>query len=101
MAQVLPKEVVRWAGTRWFCCEFAVSSQAGTNPGMARRRRMASVRPGQSFKGRQFTAEVILWAVRWYLLFPISFSDLELMLRDPRCRYRTHHHLSLDPSLCT
>src|SRR5919199_5991738 len=39
---------------------------------MARRRRMARVRQGQSFKGRQFTAEVILWAVRWYLMFPIS-----------------------------
>src|SRR3954469_3757095 len=34
------------------------------------------------FKGRQFTAEVILWAVRWYLLFPISYRDLELMLQD-------------------
>jgi transposase, IS6 family len=34
------------------------------------------------FKGRQFTSEVILWAVRWYLQFPISYRDLELMLRD-------------------
>ena len=43
---------------------------------------MASVRPDQCFKGRQFTAEVILWAVRWYLMFPISYRDLELMLQD-------------------
>jgi hypothetical protein len=42
----------------------------------------ASVRPDQSFKGRQFTAEVILWAVRWYLMFPVSYRDLELMLGD-------------------
>ncbi len=34
------------------------------------------------FKGRQFTSEVILWAVRWYLRFPISYRDLELMLAD-------------------
>jgi hypothetical protein len=34
------------------------------------------------FKGRQFTSEVILWAVRWHLQFPISYRDLELMLRD-------------------
>jgi IS6 family transposase len=27
-------------------------------------------------------AEVILWAVRWYLMFPISYRDLELMLQD-------------------
>jgi transposase, IS6 family len=34
------------------------------------------------FKGRQFTAEVILWAVRWYLQFPLSYRDLERMLSD-------------------
>ena len=49
---------------------------------MAKRKRVGSVRPDRSFKGRQFTAEVILWAVRWYLMFPISYRDLELMLRD-------------------
>src|ERR671928_1157722 len=49
---------------------------------MARRRRVASVGPDRCFKGRQFTAEVILWAVRWYLMFPISYRDLELMLAD-------------------
>jgi IS6 family transposase len=37
---------------------------------------------GQAFKGRQFAAEVILWAVRWYLMFPVSYRDLELMLQD-------------------
>jgi len=37
---------------------------------------------GQAFKGRQFTGEVILWAVRWYLMFPISYRDLDLMLAD-------------------
>ena len=37
---------------------------------------------GEQFKGRQFTADVILWAVRWYLRFPISCRDLELMLQD-------------------
>src|SRR3954451_6662845 len=49
---------------------------------MARRQRVAQARPDQSFKGRQFTAEGILWAVRWYLMFPISYRDLELMLAD-------------------
>ena len=34
------------------------------------------------FKGRQFTAEIVLWAVRWYLQFPISYRDLECMLSD-------------------
>jgi transposase, IS6 family len=54
----------------------------GTNRGMTRQRRAARVRQDQDFKGRQFTAEVILWAVRWYLMFPISYRDLELMLLD-------------------
>ena len=34
------------------------------------------------FKGRLFTAEIILWAVRWYLQFPISYRDLERMFSD-------------------
>jgi len=34
------------------------------------------------FKGRQFISEVILWAVRWYLQFPISYRDLERTLAD-------------------
>ncbi len=35
-----------------------------------------------SFKGRHFTSEVILWALRWYLAFPISYRDLASMLSD-------------------
>jgi transposase-like protein len=49
---------------------------------MAKRRRIDRVRQDQCFKGRQFTAEVILWAVRWYLMFPVSYRDLQLMLAD-------------------
>ena len=46
------------------------------------------MRQGKEFKGRQFTAEVILWAVRWYLMFPISYRDLELMLQDESMQTR-------------
>ena len=49
---------------------------------MTKRRREGEIGAGQSFKGRQFAAEVILWAVRWYLMFPVSYRDLELMLAD-------------------
>src|SRR5690349_21658845 len=49
---------------------------------MARQRQAMRARQDQPFKGRQFTVEVILWAVRWYLMFPISYRDLELMLLD-------------------
>ena len=73
-------------------------------PGRSRPWRDGGERPrcgqDQSFKGRQFTAEVILWAVRWYLMFPISYRDLELMLAGPRRRGGPHDHLPLDPGLC-
>ena len=36
----------------------------------------------QVFRGFRFPAEVILWAVRWYLQFPVSYRDLEAMLAD-------------------
>src|ERR1700749_2448177 len=49
---------------------------------MSKQRRAASAHQDQAFKGRQFTVEGILWAVRWYLQFPISYRDLELMLLD-------------------
>ena len=34
------------------------------------------------FKGRHFASEVSLWALRWYLAFPISYRDLAAMLLD-------------------
>ncbi len=45
---------------------------------------MGGMAAGQDgvFKGRHFTSEVILWALRWYLAFPISFRDLAAMLSD-------------------
>ena len=36
----------------------------------------------RAFRGFRFPAEVILWVVRWYLQFPISYRDLERMLAD-------------------
>jgi transposase-like protein len=36
----------------------------------------------RAFRGFRFPAEIILWAVRWYLQFPISYRELERMLAD-------------------
>jgi transposase-like protein len=36
----------------------------------------------RAFRGFRFPAGVILWAVRWYLQFPVSYRDLEAMLAD-------------------
>jgi transposase, IS6 family len=49
---------------------------------MTRRRQAIQVEQDRPFKGRPFTAEVILWAVRWYRMFPISYRGLGLMLLD-------------------
>jgi IS6 family transposase len=43
---------------------------------------MMTARQDRPFKGRHFTSEVILWALRWYLAFPISYRDLAAMLPD-------------------
>ena len=44
------------------------------------------------FRGFRFPAEVILWAVRWYLRFAVSLRDLEEMLADRGVRV---DHVSL------
>jgi len=49
---------------------------------MSKRRQAIQLRQSQSFKGRQFNADAILWAVRWYLMFLVSYRDFELMLLD-------------------
>jgi hypothetical protein len=82
-AKMISPGLSRFIGsTHRFCCNLVLPARSGTGHSMARRRRAARVRQDQPFKGRQFTAEVILWAVRWYLQFPISYRDLELMLQD-------------------
>ena len=34
------------------------------------------------FKWRHFQAEMILLCVRWYLLYPLSYRDLEEIMRE-------------------
>jgi IS6 family transposase len=34
------------------------------------------------FSGRHFPKEVILWAVRWYCRYGVSYRDLEEMLTE-------------------
>jgi len=36
----------------------------------------------KAFKYKQFEAEVILWSVRWYCQFAISYRDLVLMAQE-------------------
>lgn len=34
------------------------------------------------FKGRHFSRDIILWAVRWYCKYGISYRELQEMLAD-------------------
>jgi hypothetical protein len=34
------------------------------------------------FKGSHFERDVILWAVRWYVAYPISYRQLEEMMEE-------------------
>ncbi len=34
------------------------------------------------FKGRHFTGEVVLWAVRWYCRYGVSYRDLGTMMAE-------------------
>jgi transposase-like protein len=34
------------------------------------------------FKGRHFGGEIVLWAVRWYCCYGISYRDLEQMMAE-------------------
>src|ERR687893_2898401 len=44
--------------------------------------RAPSMTDARAFRGFRFPAKVVLWAVRWYLQFPVSYRDLEAMLAD-------------------
>ncbi len=45
------------------------------------------------FKGRHFQRDIILWAVRWYCKYGISYRELQEMLAEPRqpggCKLKT------------
>src|SRR3984885_9394109 len=74
------RDLVEMMAERGFCCKLCcwrTSRMIGGND-----RAGVSMGLGNCFKGRQLTAEAILWAVRWYLMFPVSYRDLELMLLD-------------------
>jgi IS6 family transposase len=36
----------------------------------------------RAFRGLHFPVEIILWAVRWFTQFLVSYRDLEAMLAD-------------------
>jgi len=43
------------------------------------------------FKGSQFEREIILWGVRWYMAYPVSYRQLEEMMGEWGGRRRSFH----------
>jgi transposase-like protein len=41
------------------------------------------VRPVDPFKGRHYSGEIILLAVRWYLRYPLAYQRVAEMLPEP------------------
>ena len=50
--------------------------------------------------GGNSTGEVILWAMRWYCRYGVSYRALVGDAGRARCRGRPHHDLPLGPALC-
>ena len=61
-----------------------VLSQFFTTVGLGRywRQQLQRARTMIEFKGSHFEREVILWGVRWYVAYPISYRQLEEMMED-------------------
>ena len=59
---------------RWLCCK--VGRQAAEWLEVGRSQAVSD------FKGRHFEGEIVLWAVRWYCRYGISYRDLEQMMAE-------------------
>jgi hypothetical protein len=51
------------------------------------------------FRWGHFCGEVILWAVRWYCRYGVSYRDLEKMLGERGVEVEPHDPVSLGPAL--
>jgi IS6 family transposase len=52
------------------------------------------------FKGRHFQRDIILWAVRWYCKYGISYRELQEMLAERGVNVDQLHDLPLGSALC-
>ncbi len=59
-----------------------------------------SVSGGNPFKGRQYSGEVILMAVRWYLRYPLAYQHVSDLLAERGLAVDSQLHLPLGTSLC-
>ena len=62
---------------RRFCREAVPPFLSGYDRGLAAERAIVV-----DFKGSHFEREIILWGVRWYVAYPISYRQLEEMMEE-------------------
>ena len=67
-------------------------------PGLVGPRR--GERAVSDFKGRHFEGEVVLWAVRWYCRYGVSYRDLEQMLGERALWLTTARSTAGSRSMC-
>jgi len=84
-----------WNRGEGVCPVFQVAIAPGLcckNPVDVRKIAEFSTRISMSdFKWRHFQGEVILWAVRWYCRYVVSYRDLEQMMGERGCASRSFH----------
>jgi hypothetical protein len=73
-----------WLGASTWSIARAALVEAGGRDTGGGRAQWLRIRAGR--QGRHFTFELILWALRWYLAFPVSSRDLASMVSDRRVR---------------
>ncbi len=70
-------------------------SVANFGPAMPRRTLVAVDLGGEQvsieFKGSHFERDIILWGVRWYVTYPISYRQLEEMMEERVWKLTTRH----------
>ena len=59
-----------------------------------------SDRPLNPFKGRHYSGEVILLAVRWYLRYPLAYQHVAEMLAERGLAVGCELHLALGTGVC-
>ena len=78
----------------WFLPKALLQSLGAGREARHHWRRLGELRGGGGARAcaqrRQLAAEVILWSVRWYLMFPISDRDLGFMLQDRGIGFEWH-----------
>jgi hypothetical protein len=52
------------------------------------------------FRWRHFAGEIILWAVRWYCRYGISYRELEEMVGERGVTVDPHDVVPVDAALC-